>query len=80
MTDSLTLSSEQKDRLQSLKAAWEENEGEERFAALRLREQDVETLRLIKTMLEGRGVWSYDMTRRFLSLVRALAPNPNLEV
>ncbi|MBC7527644.1 MAG: AAA family ATPase [Chthonomonadaceae bacterium] len=80
MTDSLTLSSEQKDHLQSLKALWEENEGEERFAALRLREQDVETLRLIKAMLEGRGVWSYDVTRRFLSLVRALASNPNLDV
>ncbi len=79
MSEGVLLTPEQRERLQTLKASWEEGEGEEQLLFLRQRELDVETLRQLRSLLEERGVWSYDLTRRFLSLVRSLAPNPNLD-
>ncbi len=78
------LSNEQRERLLSARAAWEEGEDEERLERLRQQEEDAETLRVIARLLAETGfAEGSDLTRaqmaRLLTLVRALAPNPNLD-
>lgn len=80
----IELTPEQIDRLTALRAAHEESDREERFVFLRQQEEDAETLRVIQDLLvssglkEGKTLTVGDMTR-FLTLVRALSPNPNLD-
>lgn len=78
------LTTAQQERLLGCRAAWEEGEEEERLERLRQREEDAETLRAIARLLEETGfAEGKDLKRaqmaRFLLLVRALAPNPNLD-
>lgn len=78
------LTEAQVERLLDCRASWEEGEGEERLERLRQREADAETLRAISRLLEetdfgaGNDLTHSQMTR-LLTLVRALAPNPNLD-
>ena len=78
------LSELQRERLSGCRAAWEEDEGEERLERLRQREEDVEMLRAIAELLKetrfaGGRAMSHAETTRLLSLVRVLAPNPSLD-
>jgi hypothetical protein len=78
------LNAQQERRLLSARAAWEEDEGEERLERLRQREEDAETLRLIVDLLVTSDFsHTRDLTRpqliHLLTLFRALAPNPNLD-
>ncbi len=78
------LSAAQQERLLAYRAAWEEGEDEERLERLRQREEDAETLRaLARLPAETEFARGVDLTHaqmvRFLALVRALAPNPNLD-
>ena len=78
------LTCEQRERLLTCRAAWEEGEDEERLERLRQQEEDSETLHAIATLLtaadfaEG-GDLTHGQMARLLTLVRALAPNPNLD-
>lgn len=80
----IELTSSQLDQLTALRAAQEESDREERFVFLRQQEDDAETLRVIQSLLvssglkEGKTLKRDEMTR-LLTLVRALAPNPNLD-
>lgn len=80
----IELTPEQIERLTALRAAHEESDREERFVFLRQQEEDAETLRVIEDLLvssglkAGKALTVGDMTR-FLTLVRALSPNPNLD-
>lgn len=79
-----SLTDVQKERLLASRAAWEEGEGEESLERLRLREEDRETLRALSLLLEETrlaqgGELTYAQLLRLLHLVRALAPNPNLD-
>jgi hypothetical protein len=74
----------QQERLLALRAAWEEGEDEERLDRLRQHEEDAETLRAVARLLatadlEGGGSLTRVEMAQFLALVRALAPNPNLD-
>ena len=78
------LSESQRARLLTCRAAWEEDEGEERLERLRQREEDQETLRAIAALLKGTrlaegNALNHSETTRLLSLVRVLAPNPSLD-
>lgn len=78
------LNAVQEERLLACRAAWEEGEDEERLERLRQREEDVETLRAFARLLQEADFASGgDLTRaqmtHLLALVRALAPNPNLD-
>lgn len=78
------LTEAQRQRLLDLRAAWEEGEDEERLERLRQREEDRETLRAIADLLREAGFreggdLSHAQMGRLLALVRALAPNPNLD-
>jgi len=78
------LSELQRERLLGCRAAWEEDEGEERLERLRQREEDTEMLRAIAALLkETRFAEGHSMTHaettRLLTLVRVLAPNPSLD-
>ena len=78
------LSEVQRERLLTCRAAWEEEESEERLERLRRREEDIEMLRAISTLLretrfaEGNAL-NYSDTTRLLTLVRVLGPNPSLD-
>lgn len=78
------LTGAQKQRLLTLRATWEEGEGEEALERLRQREEDAETVRAVADLLretrfrEG-GDLTHAQMARLLALVRALAPNPNLD-
>ena len=78
------LSETQQDRLLTCRAAWEEDEGEERLDRLRRREDDTETLRAVSELLnaaqfaEGNAL-TYAETARLLTFVRILGPNPSLD-
>jgi len=78
------LSELQRERLLECRAAWEEDEGEERLERLRQREEDTEMLRAIAALLketrfaEGHAM-THAETTRLLTLVRVLAPNPSLD-
>jgi hypothetical protein len=83
-TASSLLNDQQQERLLTARASGEEEEGEERLERLRQREEDVETLRLIRELLNATnfraaGQLSRAQLVRLLSLFRALAPNPNLD-
>src|ERR1041385_3462604 len=83
-TAPFTLDATQQERLLACRAAWEEGEDEERLERLRQREEDSETLRAITALLTETGfAGGSDLTRaqmaRLLTLIRALAPNPNLD-
>ncbi len=78
------LNSLQTERLLALRAAWDEGEDEERLERLRLREEDAETVRAFAHLLDTAGFaeganLTYAQTAALLGLVRALAPNPNLD-
>jgi 5-methylcytosine-specific restriction protein B len=78
------LTDAQTERLLACRAAWEEGEGEERLERLRQREEDQETLRAIARLLADSGFAQgndipFAELSRWLTLVRALAPNPNLD-
>jgi hypothetical protein len=78
------LSATQQERLLACRAAWEEGEDEERLERLRQREEDTETLRAIAwNLADADFAQGGDLTRaqmaHLLILVRALAPNPNLD-
>ena len=84
LCEPLELTTEQRNRLAALSTAQEESDREERFVFLRQQEEDAETLRVIQELItasgleQGKTLSLNDMTR-FLTLVRALAPNPNLD-
>ncbi len=80
----LELTTAQRDRLTALSTAHEESDREERFVFLRQQEEDAETLRVIQELIAASGLeqgktLSLGEMTRFLTLVRALAPNPNLD-
>ena len=71
-------------RLLACAAAWHEGEDEEYLLRLRQRAEDADTLRAIQYLLKETdlaqgGVLNYGQAARLLALVRALAPNPNLD-
>jgi hypothetical protein len=78
------LSESQRERLLTCRAAWEEEESEERLERLRQREEDVEMLRAVRVLLqetrfaEGQALNHSEMSR-LLTLVRTLGPNPSLD-
>jgi MoxR-like ATPase len=79
-----SLDPDQRNRLHAVRAAWEEEEGEERLERLRRREEDTETLQLIAQLLaahdfERTGNLPRAELVRLLALYRSLAPNPNLD-
>lgn len=84
LCDPLQLDAEQVDLLTALRAALEESGREEQFAFLRQQEEDGETLRALRELLDASGLNRggtlslADMTR-LLNLIRALSPNPNLD-
>lgn len=78
------LSDRQREGLLTCRAAWEEDEGEERLERLRQREEDTEMLRAVAELLkearfaDGRAL-NHAETTRLLTLVRVLGPNPSLD-
>ncbi len=82
--EEFALNAGQQERLLACRAAWEEDESEERLERLRQREEDAEILRAVAALLReadfaGGVDLTYARMSRFLSLVRGLAPNPSLD-
>lgn len=78
------LNTQQTERLLTLRAAWDEGEDEERLERLRLREEDAEIVRAFGQLLDATGFTeganlTYAQMSVLLGLIRALAPNPNLD-
>ena len=82
--DPFALTETQQARLLACRAAWSEGEDEEYLQRLRQKAEDADTLRGVARLLEETdfargGPLNYAQCARLLSLVRALASNPNLD-
>ena len=78
------LTETQQMRLLTCRAAWSEGEDEEYLQRLRQKAEDSDCLRAIEQLLKetdfaNGGLLNYGQCLRLLALVRAFAPNPNLD-